>query len=277
MADVVYGDIEKPPPLPGEGGVKTSGVEKKTRMAKWATVWISVIFSMLLVGFISTGAAMGNTGTDANGNSVGIIFWLLFWQIPLVFVIAFGFTIVVTLLVCRIHVSVLSHLHTQDIRSSRHTNDPAQIEKAVTTAFYNSGTTILLFGIFASIEFVTSVISLGWRASLYFSCTAPTCFVGIYNRALGEFFVYDVFTAILAGIAIGFGFYFWYQVKTGRQQVCGFVHLLSLTRHSMHWHVREAPTEDTRVMGTLVDPLQHPHQHPISCRVRAKRVHVHLL
>jgi len=61
MADVVYGDVP-----PGEPPVKTSGVEKKTRMAKWATVWISVLFSVFAVGFLSTGAAMGNTGASAS-------------------------------------------------------------------------------------------------------------------------------------------------------------------------------------------------------------------
>ena len=144
-----------------------------------------------------------HTGTDANGNSVGIIFFLVFWQLPLLGVIIFGFTITVTLL---------------DIRSSRHTNDREKIEAAVQRAFYNSGTTILLFAVFASVEFVTSVSSLGWRASLLLACTAPACFVGIYNQALWEFFIYDIFTAILSAIAMGFGYYFWYQVKTGRQQ-----------------------------------------------------------
>ena len=126
-------------------------VEKRTRTAKWATVTISIILSMFMLGYLTAGAAMGNTGTDANGNSVGIIFWLLFWEIPILLVIVFGFSIAVALL---------------DIRSRRKSNDLAKAEHAVDRAFYASGNLILMYSISASILFVFSIISLAWRAKI---------------------------------------------------------------------------------------------------------------
>jgi uncharacterized membrane protein len=150
-------------------------VEKKTRTAKWATVTLSIILSMFLVGYITTGAAMGNTGTDANGNSVGVIFWLELWQIPIILVIVFGFSIAVALL---------------DIRSRRKSNDLAKAERAVDTAFYASGNLILMYGISAAILFVTSIISLAWRATLIFSCTGTGCFIGIYLQVLFAVFLW---------------------------------------------------------------------------------------
>lgn len=184
--------------------VGTLRVEKQTYTAKWASIWLSIAMSMLLLGYVAVGAAMGNTGTDANGNSVGVIFWLEFWQIPLVVVIIFGFAIAVQLL---------------DIRSTRKSDDLVKAEKAVDRAFYQAGNTILIFAISASILFITSVASLAWRATLIFSCVAPKCFVGIYLRANWLFFIFDILTAIAAALCIGFGFYFWYLVKTESQQI----------------------------------------------------------
>lgn len=184
-------------------------IDKQTSAARWATVSIAILAIGAVALYIAPGISMGTTGDDANGNSLGVIFWLLFAEIPILLVIGFGIAIAVLLMDVRTHYKLAI--------SAKSAVDREKAEnKAVARLYGSNKTVVMLFALSCVALAVGSAISVFYRGILLWNCTGTSCYSGIYLRCMYLYWVVDVLVFILAVVGLSYGFYFWYKIDTSR-------------------------------------------------------------